>query len=170
MKKINCESQEKIPFYPKRFTGGKMVPFSDVLKCLDSLGYKCLIEEKDYKGVDKRIPAICPNNHECTVHIGSLRKGSSCCRKCGVLRRRETSIKTYGVDHPMKSKKIKEKGNKTRLERYNVENALQVPEFKEKHRQTLLKRTGYDHPMKNPKTKEKAKQTRNNNNKLSSNK
>jgi len=35
------------------------------------------------------------------------------CRKCAEIKRRETSLKNWGVDNPSKSKKIKEKISKS---------------------------------------------------------
>jgi hypothetical protein len=58
-----------------------------------------------------------------------------------------------------KIKKLKNKLNKTNLERYGVENILQSKECQDKVKQTNLQRYGVEYPQQNKEILEKTKQT-----------
>ena len=76
-------------------------------------------------------------------------------------KRKNTLIKRYNVDSPLKLNKTKErrkeigfkesfkKAKDTNIEKYGVENVFQMKEFQEKQKKTLIKRYNVDSPLKN---------------------
>lgn len=83
---------------------------------------------------------------------------------CGSCKRKETSVKNYGVESPMQSKIVQEKVKSTCLERYGVEYGGQTSqsrnatrcrteETKLKYRNTCLERYGVDNYLKTEKAK-----------------
>ena len=68
---------------------------------------------------------------------------------------KETSLKHFGVEHPMKSSKVKDKIKETCLERYGVEYSLQSDQTREKSKQTCLEKYGVDHPWKSTQLRQK---------------
>jgi len=60
-----------------------------------------------------------------------------------------TSNKNYGVDYPGQNELIKEKKKKTCLNKRGVENPFQSEEVKEKIRETCIERYGFCNPNKN---------------------
>lgn len=73
--------------------------------------------------------------------------------------KKNSYLKHYGTDHPLKCKEIQEKIQKTCLEKYNVTNPNQTQEVKEKKKKTYLKNWGVEHSMKCDKGKQKGKET-----------
>ena len=69
--------------------------------------------------------------------------GYYACTECASHKRKDTFIERFGVDHPLKTKEIKDKIKNTCIEKYGYENVNQVPEYKEKIKQTCLERYGY---------------------------
>jgi len=58
-------------------------PYEDVVRYLESVGYKILITEDKYKGVGKAIPSLCLYGHETNVYIKDMKKnGGKYCKKC----------------------------------------------------------------------------------------
>ena len=91
---------------------------------------------------------------------------------------KETNLKKYGVDHPMKSQICKNKAKQTSQERWGVDNPSKADIIKDKikeskakiygdenynnreqAKQTNLEKYGVDHPMKSKEIQEKTKQT-----------
>jgi len=104
------------------------------------------------------------------------------CKKCSGIRCKETNIDKYGVDHPLKLDKFKDKIKKTNFKKYGVEYTMQnievknkykktilekygtseymqTDDFKEKSINTLMKKYGVDSPLKNEKIKKKVENT-----------
>ena len=85
--------------------------------------------------------------------------------KCGandknvIQKRKDTSIKKYGVDNPMKSLDVQEKIKKTNIERYGVENAFASDIIKERIKHTCEIRYGVEHPTQLKATKVKMQET-----------
>ena len=73
------------------------------------------------------------------------------CKDCTlsgkINKSKETSIKKYGVDNPVKTIEVREKMKKTNLMRYGVENALQHKETIDKVRNTFLNKYGVEHAL-----------------------
>ena len=61
---------------------------------------------------------------------------------------KQTFISNYGVDNPMKSRKIKNKLKNTMLEYYGVENPMYSEVCKNNLRKTCIERYGVDNPSK----------------------
>ena len=72
---------------------------------------------------------------------------------------KESCIRKYGVDNPIKSKEIQEKFKQTCIERYGVEHPWQTKGCQEKIKQTLIKKYGVDSSLKSKEVREKIKQT-----------
>lgn len=90
---------------------------------------------------------ICGNN----LNFLSIKKGYTkfCSKKCvsiGTLdKKRETCIKKWGVDNPMKSKEIKNKLEESVLNKYGVSNISKSPDIKGKKRETMLLNWGVEY-------------------------
>jgi len=60
-------------------------------------------------------------------------------------RKKQTSIRNYGTDNPMKNQQVREKIKATNLTRYGVENAFQSKELMERSKQTCLEKYGTEY-------------------------
>lgn len=76
-----------------------------------------------------------------------------------IARYRTSCMANYGVDHPSKASKVRDKTRKTLLERYGATSVLAIPEFVEKFKDTSRKRYGTDYPAQNPLIYAKTKAT-----------
>ena len=172
------------PYFPTTKIGRRYV-YPEVVKCLESLGYIIQITEKEYYAMTRStsIPALCPGNHGvCYVCIRELKKGSSCCRKCGLeksyktnvekygskcpmqnkeiqARIKETNIIRYGTKFPTQNEEIKKKTKETNMIKYGVESVSQVEQFKQKTKETNLMRYGIENAAQNEAVREKMKET-----------
>jgi len=72
---------------------------------------------------------------------------------------KQTCLEKYGVDNPGKNKKVQEKMKQTCMEKYGVDHPWQSKEVQEKMKHTCLKKYGVDNPLKNKEVQEKKKQT-----------
>ena len=72
---------------------------------------------------------------------------------------KETFLKKYGVNNPMKSKDIRKKAQQTNLEKYGVRFPTQSKKITKKRKLNNLKKYSVDEPSKLPEIKEKIKQT-----------
>lgn len=77
--------------------------------------------------------------------------------------RKLATIKYYmnkhEVEHPTKSKTVKEKQKQTNLEKYGVECTFQLKEVREKQKQTMLEKYGAKYPLQSKQIQEKIRQT-----------
>ncbi len=146
------------PYFPQIRNGYK-TPYSEVVRCLNSLGYTCLIEEKDYRGIKKGVKSLCPKKHECNVKLRQLQKGHTCCRICGREKARKTNMERYGVANPMQSDAVKAKARQTNMKRYGGPSSMCDPKIREKARKTNIERYGVDNPMQSDEVKAKARKT-----------
>ena len=160
------------PYFP--IGTNKRTLYSEIVKCLASLGYKIQVSEEEYKTTDTaRIPALCPKNHGLThVNIWRLRNGDSCCKKCGEEKVKATNLRIRGVENPLSDPLVRKKMRETNLERYDVEYPAQNPQILEKMKETSkknnsyekmketnLERYGVEHVSQDPSIREKAKET-----------
>ena len=83
------------------------------------------------------------------------------CKHCSGIRAKETNFIKYGVDHPLKLDKFKDKSKETNMERYGVEYSMQNKEVKEKYKKTINKKYGSLEYMSTDDFKEKSKNTLN---------
>jgi len=56
------------------------------------------------------------------------------------IKKKQSCLKHFGVDSPLKSKEVREKSKHTCLEKYNVENVYQNKDIQEKYKQTCLEK------------------------------
>jgi group I intron endonuclease len=56
--------------------------FSDIQQQFKKRGYELLLEEKDYKGIAKRVRCICPKGHEQTILAYTIFREDKMCLKC----------------------------------------------------------------------------------------
>ena len=80
-------------------------------------------------------------------------------KELNIKKRKETSLKKYGVDIPAKSDIVKERNKKKNLERYGTEYFFQSDEFKRKAKNTWMTNLGADNPFKSKHVQEKIKET-----------
>lgn len=89
----------------------------------------------------------------------------TCCLKCAskdpltIEKKKQTSLKNYGVENAAQSEEIKSKMKNTCIERYGVENCGWTKESQEKIKSTNKKRYGVEWVMQNESVKNKSKQT-----------
>jgi len=74
-------------------------------------------------------------------------------------KRKKTVQKHYGVDHQMRSKKVKQKVVATTRKCYGVDNVAHCPEIVEKRKATMRKRHGVDYSLSSAVLRKKARQT-----------
>lgn len=79
------------------------------------------------------------------VNIGNK---YACCKVCGSEKAKITNIEKYGVENALQLESTKSKQKKTNLEKYGVEYLQQSLEIKEKSKNTLLEKYGVDHISK----------------------
>ena len=72
---------------------------------------------------------------------------------------KKTCLEKYGVDNPAKLEENKEKVKKTCLKKYGTISTTQCKEIRDKIKQTCLEKYGVDNPAKLEENKEKVKQT-----------
>ena len=63
-------------------------------------------------------------------------------------KKRLTSIKNYGTDHPMQTRQIQDKYHKTMIDKYGVEHAHQSKELRSKYTKTMIDKYNVTNPMK----------------------
>lgn len=87
--------------------------------------------------------------------------GYKCMNKNIQTRREESCMLMYGVKNPMHLKRVKDKLNKTIIERYGVDNVFKSDVIKERIKQSNIIKYGETHPMKTRECKDKMLHTRN---------
>ena len=83
------------------------------------------------------------------------RYGFYTCRKCSTIKKKMTFNSNYGVDNPMKCQYIKEKGKKTKKDKYGDENYNNM----EQHKNTCLERFGSEYALQDEDVRKKIKNT-----------
>ena len=149
-------------FPPTKIGNNKRHPYSEIVKCFNSLGYVIQVDEKEYLALPTPllIPAMCPGKHGIVnVRLTALRNGGSCCMQCGRVNASKTLLDKTGFDNALKNPETREKCKQTLLLRTGFDHNMKNPESLEKRKKTWIENTGFDSPMKNPETKEKARQT-----------
>lgn len=74
-------------------------------------------------------------------------------------RKRQTSLKKYGVSNPFKAKEIKEQIRTTNLEKYGTVDPGNLPEFRTKARNTMMQNYGVEHTFQNGVLRDRIKLT-----------
>lgn len=90
-------------------------------------------------------------------YIEALNDENHCCSsgKCIYKKASETNKQKYGVINPSQREEVKNKKEKTFIERYGVNNAYQISEVRQNTREKL----GVDYPFQCNEIREKQKQT-----------
>lgn len=83
----------------------------------------------------------------------------TCSTKCSYIKNKETNIKKYGVEHPLKSKEIMDNLKNTVKERYGVDNVFQMESVKEQTKITNLKNLGVEYPQQSKEIMDKSNAT-----------
>lgn len=141
-----------------------------------------LLEGEIYNGNNKKMGFRCESGHQWKTLPTQITSRNVGCVKCtrGIKRKNTTLAKygvehisqlqavknkkkvttqeNYGVSHHMHSDKVKDKIKKTNLELYGVENVLSSEEIKQKIKKTNEEKYG-GHPVCNEIVKEKIKKT-----------
>ena len=108
---------------------------------------------KDFEFKNTRVAAICEIcNIKFVTKIGVLREKGFKCKACKISETKKNF-------DSKRLESIKEKTQKTNLERFGSVCPLQNEKVKEKTKQTNVKLFGVDHPQKNKDIREKTKQT-----------
>jgi late competence protein required for DNA uptake (superfamily II DNA/RNA helicase) len=92
---------------------------SDVEQRFKARGYVLLEKESKLASEKHRYRCRC-GNEDCYLRLNNLAKDVYGCKSCSMKRRRETSLKIYGTEHPAQSKATKEKMAQTNLLRRGV--------------------------------------------------
>ena len=88
-------------------------------------------------------------------------KEKHCCGKkdCLNIKRKQSSLKKWGVDNPSKSDLIKSKQREKNIEKWGVEHYSKTDEYKDKIRETAISKWGVEHYSKTDEYKLKYKKT-----------
>ena len=155
------QTVQRVPYFPVSTGRNKRPPYSEIVKCLESFGFVIQISEEEYNKLPNisKIPALCPANHGLTnVNIGELKRGSSCCRKCGHEKMKKTNIEKTGFAFPIQKPDTQQKMVKTYEEKTGYNHWVKDPKVREKTQDTYFEKTGYNHPFQNPEVLEKMKE------------
>ena len=159
--RTSVSTTERTPYFPVSTAKNKRPPYSEIVKCLESFGFVIQITEEEYNNLKDitKIPALCPGDHGLTnVNIGELRRGSSCCRKCGFEKMKKTNIEKTGFAYPIQNPDTQQKMIQTYQEKKGYDHWNKNPEVQEKTQQTYLAKTGYKNHQQNPEAVERMKQ------------
>ena len=111
--------------------------FRDEFKVHDygniKLTYKINIKCKEHENIF----SLKPSDHL---------KGVVGCKACATIKRKNTIMKKYGVEHISQTTEFKEKFRKTMQDRYGCDYAMQSSELSERYRKSLQANYGVDHP------------------------
>lgn len=81
------------------------------------------------------------------------------CNNCKIVKSRDTSLKRYGVDNPMRCEEVKDNLKKSLEEKYGTYKISSLPEIREKIKQTCLEKYGVEVPTQSEEVKEKTRKT-----------
>ena len=85
--------------------------------------------------------------------------GNYVCYKCQTIHRKESCLKSYGVDNPAKLKEVRNRMVETSLQRYGTVHPLQSNEIKGKQQQTVRNTYGVGNVSQLPEVREKISRT-----------
>ena len=113
---------------------------------------KCKNCKKELNYENKRFSFKNGFNQYCSMHCMHTSKDV-------INNRKNTLLKKYGVDSPLKSSQIKDNLKSKNIEKYGVEWYVQTDKYKEKNKKTLLEKYGVDHISKIDGVREKIENT-----------
>jgi G:T-mismatch repair DNA endonuclease (very short patch repair protein) len=100
----------------------------------------------EYAGVHTKVSIVCPT-HGVFWQTPQAHKKHGC-PKCGNESRKLTWVENYGVDHPWKNTKQRQKIAETNIERYGAANPFASPTIQQKIKASHLNTLGVDNPGK----------------------
>lgn len=109
----------------------------------------CNINDKRFIGFTEGYNDFC--SHSCAI------KSSS---EIAQIKKKETSLKLYGVDHPSKLDSVKKKQEKTNIERWGTKSPTQNDLIKLKQEETMIKNWGVKYSGQSKELFEKSLKTR----------
>lgn len=87
---------------------------------------------------------------------------NKCSRKNAASKRKETFLKNFGVDNPMKNSEFKEKSKKTNLKKYGKEHFTQTDFYKEKVKKSTQEKFGVNYTFQRDDVKSKIAESKSN--------
>lgn len=81
------------------------------------------------------------------------------CKDCKGKKQRDVTLEKYGVENTMQLKECREKIKQTMIERYGVDNPQKSKEIHERQQKTMIEKYGHKCPLNNPEIRAKAFQT-----------
>lgn len=78
----------------------------------------------------------------CFIALSKLDSGRDACIPCYTEKRKQTNLKTYGVENPLQSPEVQEKVRQTNIERYGAEYPLQSKSVQEARKLYYLENFG----------------------------
>lgn len=122
------------------------------VKCRTSIKYRC-----DY--CNKTVEV-----HYCDYmrhYQDGVKNDKDCCRDCLPIKTKEKLEEKYGegVTSPYSIASVREKRDKTVMDRYGVSNVFKLDDVKEKTKETIFERYGAEYYTQTEEYKEKAKNT-----------
>ena len=109
-------------------------------KCKNIHGDYYDYSKVSYTGIKNKVKIICPKHGEFSQSAEKHINGRGC-RKCGVLKQKNTCLKKFGTENPFSSNQIKDKIKSTMMEKYGGV-GMSSPEIKLKIKNTNVERYG----------------------------
>ena len=93
--------------------------------------------------------------HYLEMHID----GCDTCNECKSIKSKRTCLEKYGVENPMQLQENKDKAKQTNIKKYGVKHAMKLKKTQELAQETNLQKYGVKHPAQNSDIQEKQKKT-----------
>jgi len=140
---------------PKKLTTEEFVKKANIL-------YKCKYDysESNYINTDTKVKIACPQHNIIfwqTPHA-HLNYKFGCCL-CAEDNKKQNNLEKYGVENVLQLKHIREQIKQTNVEKFGFEHAMQANDVKITRIKTNKKRFGVENPMQLEEIKEKTKAT-----------
>jgi hypothetical protein len=135
------------------------------------LGYECNLKDKIEiqsehltVGSHVKVSVKCDICDEIIIkeykeYIKQHTYGYDVCSKCATVKRKDTFLLNYGVEHPLKLKKIMNKRDETNINKYGGKSPICNKEIKDKIKNTNISKYGVEYPMQSKEILEKSKLT-----------
>lgn len=132
-------------------------------KCLIKIGdlelnsHAKILYRCDYCGIEKYVPYCDYMKH----YPNGIKNDKDACLKCSTIKTREKMIEKYGVENSMELDFVKDKIKKTNMKRYGVECSLNTEECKNTIRDNNIKKYGVPFYSMTDECKDKVRDTNN---------
>lgn len=171
-----------LTFFSENFESGKIYTSYQTLKFKYNDIYNLVIKETKYLDELDRLISFNERLYHIINNLVSIQRckicGSPvrfvnyntgynkyCSSQCSYLddeikdKRKDTNIKKYGVDNPLKNKDIVEKRTSTIFEKYGVNNVSQLDDIKNRKLLSSLEKYGTEYVFQSDEVKDKIKKT-----------